>query len=48
MLSYFSLRTNSQDVPDVLIGAGHDTYLKMVADKNRYGDKVKSIAILKL
>ena len=47
MLSYFSLRTNSQDVPDVLIGAGHDTYLKMVADKNRYGDKVKSIAILK-
>ena len=34
--------------PDILIGAGHNTYLKILADKVRFGgSKTKSIAILK-
>lgn len=34
--------------PDILIGAGHSTYLKILADKVKYGGKkTKSIAIMK-
>ena len=34
--------------PDILIGAGHSTYLKILADKVKYGGKKsKSIAIMK-
>ena len=34
--------------PDILIGAGHSTYLKILADKIKYGGKkTKSIAIMK-
>ena len=34
--------------PDILIGAGHNTYLKILADKVKYGSKkTKSIAIMK-
>ena len=34
--------------PDILIGAGHSTYLKILADKVKYGSKkTRSIAIMK-
>jgi mitochondrial fission protein ELM1 len=39
---------DAHENPDILIGAGHSTYLKILADKVKYGnDKTKSIAIMK-
>lgn len=39
---------SSTENPDILIGAGHSVYLKILADKIKYGSsKTKSIAILK-
>ena len=46
LAAIFFKDTNSN--PDILIGAGHNTYLKILADKIRLGaSKTKSIAILK-
>ncbi|MDC0873322.1 ELM1/GtrOC1 family putative glycosyltransferase [Gammaproteobacteria bacterium] len=39
---------DSHKKPDILIGAGHSTYLKILADKVKYGGKkTKSISIMK-
>lgn len=44
--AHFSKKTLKS--PDILMGAGHSTYLKILADKIRHGNnKTKSIAILK-
>ena len=45
-LSFFQ-NSSTDNYPDMLIGAGHDTYLKILSDKNRFKDKTKSVAILK-
>ena len=45
-LAYF-FKSNNEN-PDILIGAGHSVYLKILADKVKYGtSNTKSIAILK-
>jgi mitochondrial fission protein ELM1 len=42
---FFKSKTNN---PDILIGAGHNTYLKILADKVKFGTpNTRSIAVLK-
>ena len=47
LLTAFFFKSKANN-PDLLIGAGHDTYLKILADKVKFGTpNTKSIAILK-